>query len=133
MYPGVVRTEGNVEMERRGEWEAASGGMDLSRGESPRFSGRAVAMLASDPTQYVQQNSGKIVVVAEYAKDVGFTDLNGKTPASIRSLQFILPGFVFPQIEKESGSPVPAWIRDNVPDFLLPWSVFSGGPPPTAE
>ena len=32
LYPGIVRTEGNLEMERRGEWKAASGGMDLNLG-----------------------------------------------------------------------------------------------------
>jgi dehydrogenase/reductase SDR family protein 1 len=50
LYPGLVRTEGNVELDRRGEWAAASGGMDLSQGETPRFSGTAVVRLASDGT-----------------------------------------------------------------------------------
>lgn len=34
------------------------------------------------------------------------------------------------QIEAQSGKPVPEWIRNNVPDLLLPWDVFSSGPPP---
>ena len=132
LYPGLVQTEGNVEMDRRGEWEAASGGLDLSTGETPRFSGRAVARLLSDPDR-MREQSGKVVVVAELAKEDGFTDSDGRSPPSIRSLKFILPNFVFPQIEKESGAPLPAWITDNVPDILLPWSVFSGGPPPTSD
>ena len=132
LYPGVVRTEGNVEMDKRGEWDAASGGLDLSMGESPRFTGRAVANLLANQA-LTQERSGEVVVVAELAKELGFTDLDGRVPPSIRSLKFILPSFVFPQIEKESGSTVPSWISDNVPDYLLPWSVFSSGPPPTVD
>jgi dehydrogenase/reductase SDR family protein 1 len=132
LYPGVVRTEGNVEMDKRGEWDAASGGLDLNSGETPRFTGRAVANLLANQ-RLAKERSGKVVVVAELAKELGFTDLDGRIPPSIRSLKFILPSFVFPQIEKESGSPVPSWISDNVPDYLLPWSVFSSGPPPTVD
>ncbi|KAL7534887.1 hypothetical protein ACHAXR_009095 [Thalassiosira sp. AJA248-18] len=132
LYPGVVRTEGNVEMEKRGEWEKASGGLDLSMGESTQFTGRALASLLSQP-DLTKEKSGDVVVVAEFAKDEGFTDIDGRMPPSIRNLKFILPGFVFPQIEKQSGAPLPGWVRDNVPDFLLPWSIFAGGPPPTAD
>lgn len=132
LYPGIVRTEGNIAMEKRGEWKAASGGLDLKTGESPQFTGRAMASLLAKP-ELTEKRSGDVIVVAELATELGFTDIGGKTPASIRSLKFILPGFVFPQIEKESGAPFPSWVTDNVPDFLLPWSVFSGGPPPQAS
>jgi len=132
LYPGVVRTEGNVAMETRGEWEAASGGLNLTMGESPRFTGRAVSNLLANES-LTKERSGRVVVVAELAKELGFTDLNGRTPPSIRSLKFILPSFVFPQIEKKKGTALPSWISDNVPDYLLPWSVFSSGPPPTLE
>lgn len=136
LYPGVVRTEGNVRLEERGEWAAASGGMDLKNGESPRLSGRAVVRLLDRSTGALEQivgGSGKVAVVAELAREMGFTDVDGRTPPSIRSLQFILPNFVFPQIEKESGKPMPDFVLNNVPDWLLPWSVFSGGPPPTVD
>eukprot|EP00956_Cyclotella_meneghiniana_P022928 scaffold43948_cov49-Cyclotella_meneghiniana.AAC.1 len=132
LYPGVVRTEGNVEMDKRGEWDEASGGLDLSLGESPRFTGRAVANLLAH-RELTKERSGEVIVVAELAKELGFTDVDGRIPPSIRSLKFILPSFVFPRIEKESGSRVPSWITDNVPDYLLPWSVFSSGPPPTVD
>ena len=132
LYPGLVKTEGNVEMDRRGEWAEASGGLDLNLGESPRFSGRAVATLLADP-ETTKDQSGDVVVVAELARERDFTDIDGSLPPSIRSLKFILPSFVFPQIESESGAPLPSWVKDNVPDFLLPWSVFSSGPPPTAD
>lgn len=132
LYPGLVKTEGNIEMDKRGEWEEASGGFDLAMGETPRFSGRAMALLAAN-SDMMKERSGKVVVVSELAKELGFTDEDGRLPPSIRSLKFILPNFVFPQIEKESGSPLPSWITDNVPDYLLPWSTFSGGPPPEVE
>lgn len=132
LYPGLVKTEGNLEMEKRGEWAAASGGLDLNMGETPQFTGRALATLLSKP-DLTSKSSGDVVVVAELAKELGFTDSDGRIPPSIRNLKFILPSFVFPQIEKQSGAPVPAWMTENVPDFLLPWSIFSSGPPPTAD
>ena len=134
IYPGIVRTENNLEMERNGEWNAASGGLDLRNGETPQFTGRAVAVLLSK-TELRKSRSGQVVVVAELAKELGFTDINGRTPSSIRDLKFLLPNFVFPMIEKQMGGGVslPSWIKNNVPEYLLPWSVFSGGPPPTME
>lgn len=130
LYPGLVRTEGNLEMDRRGEWAAASGGLDLnSDAESPRFTGRAVCALATAP-DVMQARSGSVQVVAELGKELGFTDVDGAQPPSIRSLKFILPNFVFPDIEAQFRGPLPAWLTENVPDFLLPWSVFGAGPPP---
>lgn len=134
IYPGIVRTENNLEMERRGEWSAASGGLDLQNGETPQFTGRAVALLLSKP-EIRKARSGKVVVVAELAKELGFTDIDGKTPPSIRSLKFLLPNFVFPMIEKQMGAGIslPSWMKESVPDYLLPWFIFSGGPPPSIK
>jgi dehydrogenase/reductase SDR family protein 1 len=92
-----------------------------------------VATLLSRP-ELTKARSGKVIVVAELAKEIGFTDVDGTVPASIRNLQFILPGIVFPQMEKKNGQgSIPDWIKNNVPDVLLPWFIFSGGPPPVAE
>jgi hypothetical protein len=46
--------------------------MDLSRAENPIFTGRAVVALASDPK--VMEKSGRVLVVAELAKEYGFRD-----------------------------------------------------------
>ena len=81
----------------------------------------------------MMKRSGNVEVVAEIANELGFTDVDGNVPPSIRSLKYLLPNFVFPQVEKEAGKPVPDWIKENVPDLLLPWSVFSSGPPPEAD
>ena len=136
LYPGVVATEGNMGMEARGEWAAASGGLDLSKAETPQFSGRALVALLAHP-DYCQANSGSFQVVAELASELGFTDLDGSRAASIRSLQYLVPNFLLTDAKIAA---LPAWQRraartfreEYTPDYLLPWSVFSGGPPPEA-
>ena len=133
LYPGLVRTEANLQMILDGTWNEASGNLDLSQGETPAFSGRAVVKLASLSKDAMMERSGNVEVVAEIANELGFTDVDGNVPPSIRSLKYLLPNFVFPQVEKEAGKPVPDWIKENVPDLLLPWSVFSSGPPPEAD
>ena len=133
LYPGLVRTEANLEMVQMGTWDEASGNLDLDVGETPRFSGRAVAALAALGKDAMLARSGNVEVVAELADEFDFDDVDGRRPCSIRSLKYLLPNFVFPQVEKEAGKPVPGWIKDNVPDVLLPWSVFSAGPPPEPE
>jgi dehydrogenase/reductase SDR family member 1 len=133
LYPGLVKTEANLRMEVDGTWDEASGGLDLQQGETPRFSGRAVVELTKLPKNEMMERSGNVEVVAELATEFGFTDIDGSRPSSIRSLKYLLPNFVFPAIEKESGEQIPDWIRNNVPDILLPWSVFSSGPPPEMD
>ena len=130
LYPGLVKTEANVQMEIDGLWDEASGGLDLSTGESTLFSGKAVVALASLNREKLMERSGEVEVVAELAKEIGFTEEDGSIPPSIRSLKYLLPNFVFSKIEKESGKPIPGWMKENIPDYLLPWSVFSSGPPP---
>lgn len=105
LYPGVVRTEGNMQALKAGTWNEATGGMDLeNNGESTRFSGRAVVHLFDTPNNGSLDwigGSGKVGVVAELAKFVGFVDEEGRRPPSIRSLKYLLPNFAFPKIEKE--------------------------------
>jgi len=135
LYPGLVRTEANIQMEVDGTWDEQSGGLDLSLGESPSFSGKAVVELAALPKPVMMERSGNVEVVAELANEFGFDDVDGNRPPSIRSLRYLLPNFVFPAIEKEleDGQELPAWIKSNVPDILLPWSTFSSGPPPEMD
>jgi dehydrogenase/reductase SDR family protein 1 len=133
LYPGLVQTEANLQMAVDGTWDEASGNLDLETGETPAFSGRALVQLASLDKEQMMERSGNVEVVAELAKEFDFTDQDGSRPPSIRSLQYLLPNFVFPQIEKESGKPLPDWMKDNLPDILLPWSVFSSGPPPEMD
>lgn len=135
LYPGLVKTEANLQMEEDGTWDEQSGGLDLSLGETPAFSGKAVVELAALPKGKMIERSGNVEVVAELAKEFDFSDVGGNRPPSIRSLKYLLPSFVFPTIEKklEKGKEIPAWIKDSVPDILLPWSTFSSGPPPDMD
>ena len=136
LYPGLVKTEANIQMEKDGIWEEQSGGLDLSKGESTLFSGKAVVKLASLGKTEMMLRSGKVEVVAELANEFNFDDIDGNRPPSIRSLKYLLPNFVFPSIEKElegTGKKIPSWIKNSVPDFLVPWSTFSSGPPPEMD
>ncbi|MFE3060464.1 SDR family NAD(P)-dependent oxidoreductase [Nocardia sp. NPDC059239] len=104
LWPGVVRTEvtGNA-MDHdpatmrsilRLHWERVPGGEeDLARipdGElmaltqSPTFTGRAIAALASDPN--VKAKSGTVISVPGAAKEYGFTDVDGTIPDGLRYL-----------------------------------------------
>jgi len=69
LYPGLVRTEKVME---------AAAWIDLSNSESPEFSGRAIAALATDSD--VIRHTGKVLVAARLAMEYGFTDVDGKTP-----------------------------------------------------
>ncbi len=48
----------------------------LARTESPRYLGRAVAALGADPR--VMARSGGVYLVAELAREYGFTDIDGR-------------------------------------------------------
>jgi dehydrogenase/reductase SDR family protein 1 len=75
LYPGLVRTEKVME---------AAAFLDLSNSESPQFTGRAVAALASDPN--VMEKSGRVLVAAALAAEYGFTDVDGKRPRPLTSV-----------------------------------------------
>jgi dehydrogenase/reductase SDR family member 1 len=76
LWPGIVRTE-------RLLLEPQRLGFDASQNaESPHFTGRAIAALAADAN--VASKSGQALVVAELAREYGFTDVDGTVPASLR-------------------------------------------------
>ena len=75
LWPGIVKTERLLA-------EPGRIGFDPTHGESPQFSGRAVAALASDEKRLAK--SGQALVVAELADEYGFTDIDGSKPASLR-------------------------------------------------
>jgi dehydrogenase/reductase SDR family protein 1 len=76
LWPGVVRTEYLTAASKRGEVP-----FGLQHGESPQLSGRAVAHFAADPAR--EQRNGKVLIVAELAKEYGFTDIDGRQPGTI--------------------------------------------------
>jgi len=86
IWPGLVRTEivelgarrtddGQAVLDLPGE-----GTFDLDDAESPRFVGRGVVALASDPA--VVAHSGRALTTIELAERYGFTDTDGRLPHS---------------------------------------------------
>ena len=73
--PGWMRTEfvliGHKTDESRWQERPA-----LARTESPRYLGRAVAALAGDPA--ILAKSGAVHLVADLAREYGFTDIDGR-------------------------------------------------------
>jgi dehydrogenase/reductase SDR family protein 1 len=74
LYPGLVRTEAVVAA-------AASGAFDLTNSESPEFIGRVIAGLFKDPG--LMKRSGRALVAAAVAAELGVTDIDGCTPRAL--------------------------------------------------
>jgi NAD(P)-dependent dehydrogenase (short-subunit alcohol dehydrogenase family) len=74
VWPGLVLTE-----RLEGAAKAGIPGLDFSRAESPRFTGRAVAALAADADAL--RWSGRALAARELADSYGFTDVDGRLPA----------------------------------------------------
>jgi len=53
----------------------------LSNSESPEFIGLAISSLASDPA--LMEHSGKVLVAAKLALDLGVTDIDGRQPVPL--------------------------------------------------
>ena len=96
--------------------------------ESPIFTGRVISSLYQNKDDYSSQLSGEYCVVAEYAKKFGIIDISGTTPPSIRSLKFLIPSLLFANV-KSLDSKTKELAISLTPDFLLPMSLMSGGPP----
>lgn len=74
LWPGIVRTERLL---------AGQFPYDTTVTESAELAGRAIVALVAAPTELATRN-GKALVVAELAAELGFTDLDGTTPPSLR-------------------------------------------------
>jgi len=76
MWPGWVKTE--YILQRRAEGTIP---YSLEKGETPRFTGRGVVALATDPHR--MERSGKVLIVNEIAHEYGFTDVDGSQPGHL--------------------------------------------------
>jgi dehydrogenase/reductase SDR family member 1 len=79
LWPGLVLTEGllaNTIVTDGGRRELH--GLDISFGETPKFNGRAVVALASDPD--ILERSGGSYWSASLAREYGFTEDDGHLP-----------------------------------------------------
>ena len=70
LYPGFTRTE---------RVERFASADELAGTESPRYAGRAVVALATDPA--VMERAGGVYKTGALARDYGFTDADGTQPA----------------------------------------------------
>ncbi len=52
------------------------------KSESPRFSGRAVVALATDPER--SKKTGKVLIVTDLSREYEFEDVDGRQPGSLR-------------------------------------------------
>jgi NAD(P)-dependent dehydrogenase (short-subunit alcohol dehydrogenase family) len=81
LYPGWTRTEEIVASLEAGSYPLARTREELfEKTVSAHFSGRAAARLLADPN--VMERSGRFVVVADLAREYGFTDTDGRQPDS---------------------------------------------------
>jgi NAD(P)-dependent dehydrogenase (short-subunit alcohol dehydrogenase family) len=80
--------------------------------ETPLLTGRVIAKLAADPN--VMDKTGKVGIIAELARYYGVVDQDGNQPASLRSLQFLLPSR-FPRLQAQAH---------QIPDLRIPWWIL---------
>jgi len=123
LWPGIVGTEHISQAFANGQTEtsettdetpkqandAANMIRDQYNWETPLFTGRVLAALAADPQ--VQRRAGRVNIVAELARTYGVIDEQGRRPASLRSLRFLLP-FAVPQLRSSAHL---------IPDLWVPW------------
>jgi len=76
LWPGVVRTEYIVKSHAKGDVP-----FGIEDGESPRFTGRGVVALASDPKRL--EKTGRVMPVIDLAAEYGFTDVDGRSPGPL--------------------------------------------------
>jgi NAD(P)-dependent dehydrogenase (short-subunit alcohol dehydrogenase family) len=117
MWPGIVGTELFSSLaseidEKNATNQVNSLFRERYNWETPLFTGRVIAKLASEPN--VMRRTGRVQIVAELAKQYGVVDSEGNRPVSLRSLRFIVPS-ALPVLRNYS------WL---VPDINVPWSVL---------
>lgn len=79
LWPGLVLTEGLMANTQEGpDGKRTLHGLDISFGESPKFNGKAVVALASDPD--VIARSGGSYFTGVLAREYGFTEDDGSLP-----------------------------------------------------
>lgn len=116
IWPGIVGTEQITEFATETDPDTVEGSWaDGYNWETPLLTGRAIAALASDPQ--VMRYTGKMQIVAELAERYNLVDRDGNRPASLRSLQFIMP-FAVPALRKYAKL---------IPNLKLPWFILLWG------
>jgi dehydrogenase/reductase SDR family protein 1 len=85
VWPGLVLTDRILQFATGGPSGSRQlAGLDLSIGESPRFPGRAIAALFTDPE--LMARTGRSFFTARLAREYGFNDVDGRVPPEVRLL-----------------------------------------------
>jgi len=98
-------------MESRGKWTEASGGLEGNA--AIYWTGACVDSAGWGISTMPEQHRGGGGGIGEQEVFFGC-----RWEQSAEHPKFAAP--------PETGKPVPDWVWENVPDWLLPWSVFTG-------
>jgi len=91
IWPGLVKSEPMLAVsETKPDGRMELMGVDLCVAETPRFSGRAVVAIATDPDR--MRYAGQALICAQLAHDYGFTDLDGNMPPVVRTNADVFTG-----------------------------------------
>ena len=84
LWLGFVRTERNEPLFRHPEAMKGPYGKFLANAESPEFIGRVIAALHGDPKR--MERSGRVLIAAELAEELGVREPDGSQPRSNRGV-----------------------------------------------
>jgi NAD(P)-dependent dehydrogenase (short-subunit alcohol dehydrogenase family) len=91
IWPGLVITEPILAVaEPQPDGTMMLRGVDLRVAETPRFSGRAVVAVATDPNP--MRFAGQPLICAQLAHDYGFADLDGNQPPVVQTNADVFAG-----------------------------------------
>jgi dehydrogenase/reductase SDR family protein 1 len=89
LWPGLVLTEGLLaNAETAPDGTRTLHGLDIGFGETPKFNGRAVVALASDPK--ILEKSGGSFWSSRLAREYGFAEDDGHLPPEIEGIQTLM-------------------------------------------
>lgn len=127
IYPGIVRTERMDKLLSSKEFDKRTGMyVPPQFVESPHLTGEVIASLfLENENQYLMKQNGNVVVTAEVAKYFGLKDrYSNVTPASIRSLRFLLPAMLLKNSNSYIQESMGNLLSIVAPDILLPMSMM---------
>jgi len=118
LWPGPVKTETMIKgMSDTNHPERAAAMTKLfGPGETPEFTGKAVAHMASDP--HVMGKTGKIHMTLNLAYEYGFTENDGTYPVDVCSIKYLLSMTKHPWL----AAVTPGFLR--IPAFALHFASY---------
>uniref|UniRef100_A0A1I7TMP0 SWIB domain-containing protein n=1 Tax=Caenorhabditis tropicalis TaxID=1561998 RepID=A0A1I7TMP0_9PELO len=114
LWPGAVRTElcNQKFIDENGKPKEGLVNAEIfANGETVEYPGKAVVALASDPRK--MNKTGKILITEDLGREYGFVDIDGLSPANLRSVSFILKHLGWTTTAKF----IPSWIK--LPGWLI--------------